>query len=55
MSASFMGIRIVSLPYERNLGFNASSILGIQDMIVLQENGLLLSCAYDKKVIVWKY
>ena len=24
-------------------------------MIVLQENGLLLSCAYDKTVIVWKY
>lgn len=31
------------------------AIIGIQDMIVLQENGLLLSCAYDKKVIVWKY
>lgn len=24
-------------------------------MIVLQENGLLLSCAYDKTVIVWNY
>lgn len=24
-------------------------------MLLLQENGLLLSCAYDKTIIVWKY
>jgi hypothetical protein len=24
-------------------------------MIILQENGLLLSCSYDKTIMVWKY
>ena len=27
----------------------------IQDMIFLQENGLLLSCSFDKTICVWKY
>lgn len=27
----------------------------IQDMIVFEETGLLVSCSYDKKIIVWQY
>ena len=27
----------------------------IQDMIILHENGLLISCSYDKSIFVWKY
>lgn len=27
----------------------------IQDLLILQENGLLISCSYDKSIIVWKY
>ena len=29
--------------------------VGIQDLLVLSENGLLVSCSFDRTIIVWKY
>lgn len=37
------------------MGFLAGHKDSIQDMIVLPDIGLLMSCSYDKALIVWKY
>lgn len=37
------------------MGFLQGHKDSIQDMIVLPDIGLLVSCSYDKNLIVWKY
>jgi WD40 repeat protein len=37
------------------VGFLRGHKESIQDCIVMKEAGFLLSCAYDKTIIVWKY
>ena len=27
----------------------------VQDLVILEKNGLLLSCGYDGKIICWRY
>lgn len=48
-------IGIWELRNNYNVGFLAGHKESIQDVIVMKEAGFLLSCAYDKTIIVWKY
>jgi WD40 repeat protein len=48
-------IGIWELQNNYNVGFLSGHKDSIQDMIVLPDIGLLMSCSYDKNLIVWKY
>ena len=48
-------IGIWELRNNYNVGFLSGHKESIQDVIVMKEAGFLLSCAYDKTIIVWKY
>ena len=37
------------------INFLCFSVLAVQDLVILEKNGLLLSCGYDGKIICWRY
>ena len=50
-----MTIRIWEMTQRYCVGILEGHKDSIQDMILLQENGLLVSCSFDKSICVWKY
>ena len=48
-------MNVSSKPPVISLSHLCFSSVAIQDLVFLKESGLLLSCAYDGKIICWRY